>query len=257
MFDGKAFGEQMVEVVRSYVDEATAPLKREIEELKARQIEAGPAGADGADGKDGVDGKVDMDAVMARVDEVLKAIPTPQNGKDGRDGIDGKDGAPGERGEVGERGLDGADGVGVAGALIDRDGILNLTLTNGEVKSLGRVEGRDGKDGERGLSGFGLDDFDTDWRPDEKVLVLSWQAGETKTSHELFVPYLRDAGVWKEGAAYLQGDCVSWAGSMWTAQEDTSEKPETGKAWRLSVKRGRDGKDFAGPQSKPGAKVSI
>lgn len=286
MFDGKAFGEEMVEVVRSYVDEATGPLLKRIEaqdheiaELKKRAPANGDPGQDGADGKDGRDGKdaepvsdeqiaaaleayiaanppadgvdgengadgkdVDMDVVMARVDEFLKSIPVPENGKDGRDGVDGKDGAAGEKGIDGRNGSDGADGIGVAGALIDRDGILNLTLTNGEVRALGRVEGRDGKDGERGVQGFGLDDFATDWRPEEKVLVLSWDAGDTRYSHELFVPYLRDAGVWVEGSAYLKGDCVTWAGSLWTAQDDTSEKPETGKGWRLAVKRGRDGK---------------
>lgn len=49
-------------------------------------------------------------------------------------------------------------------------------------------------------------------------------------------------GVWKDGD-YLKGDCVTWAGSSFIAQRDTSDKPETSDAWRLSVKRGRNGAD--------------
>src|SRR5690606_14007428 len=115
MFDGKVFGEQMVEVVGSYVDQATAPLLKRIEELEARA-----APADGAPGRDGVDGK-DADPpsdeqVAKAVAEYLAANPPPagRDGKDGKDGKDGRDGAPGEKGQ------DGKDGVGAGGAVIDR-----------------------------------------------------------------------------------------------------------------------------------------
>lgn len=295
MFDGKAFGEQMVEIVRTYVDEATAPLIRRIAELEARTPqpgEAGRDGADGRDGKDGIDGQsidpaevermvaeavaaipapkdgrdgadgrdgtdgrdgadADMVALEQRCSELIDALPRPADGKDGRDGVDGKDG------EKGADGRDGGDGVGLAGAMIDRDGVLNVTLTNGEVRSLGPVVGRDGQNGDRGEPGFNLTDFETDWRPDDKVLILSWDAGDTRYSHELFIPYLRDAGVWAEGTDYLKGDGVTWGGSFWIAQDDTAEKPDGSKAWRLSVKKGRDGKDFAGPTKAPPGKVSI
>lgn len=234
MFDGKAFGEQMVEVVRSYVDDATAPLlkrieaqDREIEELKKRAPERGEPGPAGENGQDGAAGK------------------DGEPGEAGRDGADGKDGRDGEAGAPGERGVDGkngADGVGLAGAMIDRDGVLNLTLTNGEVKALGRVVGTDGQNGERGPAGFALRDFDTEFRHDDKVLVLKFDGGDTLETHEIFLPYVRDCGVWKEGVEYLQGDGVTWAGSFWTAQKTTAGKPDAGEDWRLAVKRGRDGK---------------
>lgn len=240
MLDTKAIAAALSPIIKEHVEAATAPLLRRIDELERRQPNPGERGADGQPGAAGKD--CDMAAVMARVDEFLKSIPAPENG---RDGADGKDGAPGEKGVDGRHGEDGkpgADGVGLAGALIDRTGALIVTLSNGETRSLGPVVGRDGVDGERGAAGFELTDFDSDWRPDEKLLVLSWDSGEIKYSHELFVPYLRDAGVWTEGAAYMKGDCVTWGGSLWTAQDDTSEKPETGKTWRLAVKRGRDAK---------------
>jgi len=47
-------------------------------------------------------------------------------------------------------------------------------------------------------------------------------------------------GVWKDGEFYDEGDCVTFAGSMFIAQTDTTAKPEDGQDWKLCVKRGRD-----------------
>lgn len=257
MLDTKAIAAALAPIVKSHVAEATAPLIARIAELEARQVERGEPGRDGKDGADGRDADpVSDEQIASAVERFLTANP-PLAGKDGRDGVDGKDGAPGEKGADGVDGRDGADGVGLAGAMIDRDGALNVTLTNGEVRKLGPVVGRDGTNGERGEAGFSLTDFETDWRPDEKILVLSWDSGDTRYSHELFVPYVRDMGVWGEGKSYLKGDGVTWGGSFWIAQDDTAEKPDGSKAWRLAVKKGRDGKDFAGPQPKAAEKVSI
>lgn len=261
MLDTKAIATALAPVVKSHVAEATAPLIARIAELEKRQPERGEPGVPGRDGKDGADGRdadpVTDEQIAAAVERYLAANP-PAAGKDGRDGVDGKDGDPGEKGAAGVDGRDGADGVGLAGAMIDRDGELNVTLTNGEVRKLGPVIGRDGTDGERGAAGFSLTDFDTDWRPEDKVLILRWDAGETSYSHELFVPYVRDMGVWGEGRSYLKGDGVTWGGSFWIAQDDTADKPEaSAKSWRLAVKRGRDGKDFAGPQPSAPPKVKV
>lgn len=51
-------------------------------------------------------------------------------------------------------------------------------------------------------------------------------------------------GVFAPGA-YVKGDTVTWGGSLWHCDEQTSDKPgEPGsKGWRLAVKKGRDGKD--------------
>jgi len=58
-------------------------------------------------------------------------------------------------------------------------------------------------------------------------------------------------GLWTAGN-YLQGDQVTWAGGMWVAMQDTDEAPGTKKDdtshWRLSVKKGRDGKDLTEPK---------
>jgi hypothetical protein len=54
-----------------------------------------------------------------------------------------------------------------------------------------------------------------------------------------------DKGVYKADASYAPGDAVTWAGSIWIAQQRDSTmgygKPGSpGSGWRLSVKAGRD-----------------
>lgn len=151
------------------------------------------------------------------------------------------------------------DGVNLAGALIDRDGNLVLTLSNGETKELGKVVGRDGPDADMaalerslrdmvaaipapkdGLDGVGFDDMSCDVREDGVYLV--WEKGDLVKEARLPIPM--DRGVWKEGQHYRAGDGVTWGGSFWIAQADKPEgKPDAGKGWRLAVKKGRDGKD--------------
>lgn len=261
MLDTKALAAAMAPVIQEAVAKAVtnaeAPLLKRIEALEKRAPEKGAPGQNGADGQDGRDGK-DADPVTdAQIASAVEAYIAANPPADGRDGANGADGAPGDPGQKGVDGKDGVDGVGLAGAMIGRDGDLVITLTNGEVKSLGPVVGKDGLNGERGQAGFSLADFDTEFRHDEKTLLLKFAAGDTCETHEIFLPYVRDVGVWKDGTTYLQGDGVTWAGSFWTAQKDTTAKPDGSEDWRLAVKRGRDGKDFVGPQPKAPDKVVI
>ena len=92
-------------------------------------VVVGRDGKDGADGKDGV------------------------NGTDGRDGQDGADGKDGVNGTNGKDGVDGKDGVGVSSAQINSKGELVLTYSNGQISTLGKVIGADGKDGVNGADG--------------------------------------------------------------------------------------------------------
>jgi len=60
-------------------------------------------------------------------------------------------------------------------------------------------------------------------------------------------PGLRYCGVFVEGKAYDLGDAVTWAGSLWHCNAETTTRPgESSKVWTLIVKRGRDGRDAAG-----------
>lgn len=243
MLDTKAIALALAPIVKQHVEAATAPLLRRLAELEAL---GSASGKDGADARDGADGKdddpVSDDQIALAVERYLIANP-PCAGKDGRDGKDG------------ERGADGADGVGLAGAMIDRAGELNVTLTNGEVRKLGPVVARDGengRDGADGKDGQSWEDMEVR-RTGPRTIELSFDHGERRNTFELEFPVPLYRGVFSEGEAYQNGDMVTWAGSLWHCNEATSDKPGDGaKAWTLAAKRGRDGKDFAGPQAKPG-----
>lgn len=142
--------------------------------------ERGPAGDRGADGKDGAPGR---DGANGKDGAPGERGADGVNGKDGaagergRDGVDGKDGAPGERGERGDpgkdgqpgrdgaagkdgapgvdgvHGKDGRDGVSFLSALVDADGELVITASDGTTRKAGIVRGRDGKDGADGSDG--------------------------------------------------------------------------------------------------------
>lgn len=220
-FDGKAFGAEIVGAVKDHVSSVLGPILRRLDELEKRQPLQGERGADGApgkdgrdgvDGKDGVDGRDGKDAEPITDEQIAEAVARyltanpPASGKDGRDGKDGAPGRDGKDGAPGEKGADGRDGL-------------------------------NGKDGAPGRDGVGFDDLDL-VESDEGVLLRFTRGDQVKSFR---LPIVVDRGVWREGQ-YRKGDGVTWAGSFWIAQEDTTEKPDTGKGWRLAVKKGRDGK---------------
>jgi hypothetical protein len=184
-------------------------------------------------------------AVLDPIEARLKAVEARQPEK----GDQGPTGDRGEPGRDGNDGAPGADGIGLADALIDKDGQLVLTMTNGQTKTLGVVVGRDGIDGrdgakgEPGRDGFSLDDFDATLMDDGRTVILSFERGDAAFKVELGIPAMIYRGVFKEGATYVRGDTVTFGGSLWHCDEPTDTKPCDGvKSWTLAAKRGRDGK---------------
>lgn len=169
----------------------------------------------------------------------LQRLPGPP----GEPGAEGKRGEPGEKGERGEPGKPGP--VGPAG-----------------------IDGKDGAPGPKGEPGRNATDLvlvqemidERVERAMAAVEITSPDNGRTlrfalggKVVREVRTAIVLDAGVWRAGA-YQKGDGVTLGGSFFIAQEDTGEKPEAGNAWRLAVKRGRDGRDQREddkPQPKP------
>ncbi len=131
------------------------------------------------------------------------------------------------------------DGVGLAGAMIDRTGGLVVTLSDGKLCELGRVEGKNGE------PGLGFDDMSIE-QTGERQATLKFVRGEQVKTFDLTVPAVIDRGVFKEGQAYTLGDAVTFGGSLWIAQKDTGDKPDgPDTGWRLAVKKGRDGRDLS------------
>jgi hypothetical protein len=199
MFDPDAFGAAMGELVK----EAVAPLQARIVALE-KQLSEKPDDYS--------------------IEDVVKSLPPIKDA---------------ERGEKGEKGDSGPSGVGLAGAMIDRDGGLVITLSNGEVKTLGQVVGKDGKDG---VDGIGLDSFEMEYLPEEhEISVKASCQGRTK---ELRYPAggIRPAGYWREGTKAKSGEAWVQDGSLWIAIKDTGTKPATNdEGWIIAARKGRDG----------------
>lgn len=238
-----------------------APL---IEESVRKAVEAIPKPKDGDPGKDGVDAEpIAIDDVVRElisseecrtlaklsaaeaVVEYLREHPV----KDGAPGKDGRDGdsvtdeqveravASHLRANPPQKGDDGADGIGMAGAMIDREGCLILTTTKGATVNLGRVVG---KDGDPGKDGADFSDASIDF-DGERTFTIRGRGGDiVKRS-----PIPLDKGYWREGMECEKSDIVTHNGNAWLALRDTKAKPclENRDDWRLFARKGRDGRD--------------
>lgn len=273
MLDPQEFGRAMAGIVK----DATAPLLRRIDELdasikelSAAQPQKGPQGERGMDGPQGPQGEkgdpgeqgpqgpagkdadpIDVSEVtreLLGMDEVRamlallvdEAVAKHFERNPVRDGRDGKDGERGPQGEQGAKGEPGADGIGLAGAMIDREGCLVITTTKGDAVRLGTVVGKDGHDGAPGKDGadFSSVEFDYDGN---RTLTIRGKGGEIVKR----LPIPMDRGYWTQGMECQKGDIVTEGGSAWIALRDTKAKPchENKEDWRLFARKGHDGLD--------------
>jgi hypothetical protein len=78
-----------------------------------------------------------------------------------------------------------------------------------------------------------------------KPLITRIGELETQVKELEARPSLEYQGVWAANRQYARGACVSFRGSLWIAQQSTSEKPSfdgSAPTWRLAVKQGRPGR---------------
>lgn len=233
-----------------------------------------PTPLNGADGPQGPAGKdADIDTVIALVLEQSSDLFAQALEK----AIEGRlatviaaaatravDALP--RAKDGANGSDGKAGRGIDNGFVTEAGELVLTMSDGTVKNVGRVKGEDGRsglpgrtgaDGKDGRDGLGFDDMSVEQDGERALVVKATRGDREKTLGSVVFPVPIHRDVWEEGRTYEKGDCVTWGGSMWIAKESTSAKPgapdAASRAWKLSVKAGRDGKvGPAGPVGPPG-----
>ena len=104
-------------------------------------------------------------------------------------------------------------------------------------RALDKIEKpKDGKDG------LGFDDMTVE-HDGERTITLKFARGDEVKEFSFKIHALIERGIYRHGSVYEKGDGVTFGGSYWIAQKDTDEKPGSGDAWRLAVKKGRDGKD--------------
>lgn len=242
--DGKSA--EIIERIPAQIEPEPLP---DIAKLVNEAVAAIPAPEDGKD--------ADPEEIRAAVaDEVQRAVATLPAPKDGKS-VTIDDVRPLIEEAVSKSVASIAT---IKDGFIDREGSLVFTMSDGSTKNFGKVVGRDGSDADMpaleklisekvaaiptpkdGEDGVGFDDMTCEVRADGVYLV--WEKGEIVKEARLPVPI--DRGVFKSGETYVAGNCVTWGGSAWICQKDTSEKPGDGDAWRLAVKKGRDGKDKA------------
>ena len=155
MSDPIEIGKQLSDIVK----DAIAPLRKKVAELEGREPIKGETGPQGEPGKDCEPIEItevvrelvkspDIMPILSML--VAEAVQKHMASNPVKDGKDGRDGEPGKDGKDGEQGIQGEKGVGAAGAMIDRDGQLIMTMTNGETIRLGNVVGKDGQNGKDG-----------------------------------------------------------------------------------------------------------
>lgn len=207
--------------VEPLIAKATAPLLARIAELEARQYpqaeEVAATAAQTLLGGDGLKALVDL-----QVAEYMAENP-PEKG---------------EKGEDGQKGLDGKDGAGVADLLIDREGALVATFTDGRMKNLGPIVGKDGADG------LGFDDMQAEADGEGNVTLKLVRGGIVKEFPLSFaVPVYK--GYWRQGTKAAKGNVLTHKGNAWIALTDTQDEPtrENKAVWQILAAKGSDGRD--------------
>jgi hypothetical protein len=232
-----------------------APVLARLDALEIRAVAPGPVGPAGRDGADGKDAPaVDLDEVAMRA---AALVPFP---KDGRDGINGKDAPPVDVEDVARRaaalvpkpkdghdGIDGHNGVGVAGAVIDKDGSLVLTFSDGTMRTLGLVVGKageKGEPGEKGSDGLNGRDGTLEGASFKQIddRTGQWLRSDGSVLGTMAISAIEYHGIYASGQSYAKGDAVTHGGSLWIARDATNTRPGDGAtAWQLAAKCGRDG----------------
>ena len=248
--DGKDADPIDMDAVKAIIIEAM-PVAPELPDIAgmvdsavSKAVEAIPAPKDGK--------SITVDDVKPLIDEAVSkavsAIPVPTNGKDGVDAVD---------------------------CLIDKNGHLWFTFSNGRTKDVGQVVGDDGVDCDfdgvwklinakldswpkpkDGVDGMGFDDLSMEY-DGERTFKFVMVRDDRRKEFEFTMPVVLYQGAFSEGKTYTKGDSVTFGGSVWIAQTDeATEKPgDSSKQWRLSVKHGRPGKD--GVMTVPRANVPV
>jgi hypothetical protein len=238
---------------------------RDVDEdrVVARVLAMVPIPKDGADGRD-----ADETAIVRRV---LEQIPQPKDGVNGNDGKDADEVAVVERVlarvPIPKDGRDGKDG-----ASVHQDTIRVMVedaVDAGLTKAVSAIpRPQDGKSvdpvdvkrlvgsevaqqfeallpylrGEPGPSGFSPDDLELELS-DDSVLTVRLKTDTRIIERSVALPILRNGGLYVKGRAYRKGAVVTYGGSSFVAERDTTapigEDPPS-PDWRLFVQRGRN-----------------
>lgn len=226
--------------------------------------ESGPAGERGEKGERGDDGAPGQKGEKGDAGE---------RGEKGEQGEQGPRGPAGDPGEPGEKGLDGRDGRDGKDGPAGRDALqIDVLPAINAERSYARgtyashagglwvarraTEGMEGweciVDGIAAVQVIPPDD-----EQQRAFAINVVRSSGAMSAAVAKLPVMLYRGVYREGESYERGDTVTWAGSLWHCDADTTAKPDAvgSKAWTLAAKRGRDGKD--GERARTGAPATV
>ena len=271
------------DIVGQMLAEALVPLRRQLLELSERvaALPAGPTSADLAEAIDVVSAKVDNAVAQA-----VKALPEPDKvpaswvawlderiKSAAHDTVlevdrrieaipfdDMKAAAVEQVQPLVAQAVEAAvkalpapkDGIGLAGAMIDRDGELQITMTDGTVKSLGPVVGKS------------LESFAMEYLPETHEVRIKAACAGREQEVRFDAGGIRmgesDRGYWRDGVKAKALEAYSYDGCLWVARAATTAKPSAeSQDWVLAARQGRPGapgKDLTAPRAPEPIKVS-
>lgn len=275
--DIPGLAQKMIDAVRGFVAKAEEALNGRIDAIEAR-IAAIPRGEKGEKGDPGDRGEAGQHGAEGQRGEKGEPGEKGMPGDGGAPGEKGDPGQPGERGEKGDAGADGKDGKDGRDGRDGKDGTPGRDAAElaplpaiDEARSYpagtwahhagGLIRAERAtvpvRDGDLQAAGWAVmvegvaAVVVTQGEDPREIEVASMLTSGTKAVCTFSIPMVIDRGVWREGE-HEKGDHVTWDGSGWIAQRKTATKPGTGPDWRLSTKRGRDGKDGAAPPAPRG-----
>lgn len=89
--------------------------------------------------------------------------------------------------------------------------------------------------------GAGIDDIKVEQH--ERRVTISITVGDKVIEREFQLDYPIQRGLYQPGSKYERSDIVIFGGSAWIAQRDLEDEPPgSSDAWKLFVKKGKDGK---------------
>lgn len=255
---GGAIGEEIAEHVGKSL--ATIPVPLTADETKAMVADAVAALPPAGKGKDA--DPVEVAAQIAEeVQRAVAALPVPQDGKsvtaeELRPMVEEATAKAVAALPVAKDGIDAVD------VMIDREGSLVFTMSDGRMKDVGQVVGRDGVDADMaaiakaiseqvaaipkpkdGADGVGFDDM-TFTHDGERTFTFRFVKGDRVVEKSIDVPMMIYRGIYREGEQYKQGDTCTWGGHLWHCDTATTDKPDGAeRCWSMAVRKGKDGKD--------------
>src|SRR5690606_5926379 len=114
-------------------------------------------------------------------------------------------------------------------------------LTDGRMKNLGPVIGKDGRDGVDGKDGLSQDLFEMEYLEETHEFKIKAACGDRVKEIKFPAGGIRPGGYWREGTKAKSGEVYTLDGTSYVAKCDTLSKPDGKGDWIILSRKGRDG----------------